>query len=74
MKLKPMEDYLKKLYKLNDKAQNFHRSLKEFDIIDLLSLFESLAGFKKAMNDLGKSEGIAARVLSYFLLDDAEDT
>ena len=26
------------------------------------------------MNDLGKSEGIAVRVLSYFLVDDAEDT
>ena len=48
--------------------------MKEFDGTDPLSLFEFLAVFKKAMNDLGKSEGIAVRVLSYFLVDDAEDT
>ena len=61
-------------YKFKGKAHKLHRSLKEVYGTDPLSLFELLEMFKKAMNDLGKSEGIAVRVLSYFLVDDAEDT
>ena len=70
----PTETDLKHLYKLKDKAQSYHRSLAVFDGTDPLKLFEFLSVFKRAMNDLGKSEAVAVRGLSYFLDGDAMDT
>ena len=64
---------VKNLYKLKDKTENYHRSLKPYDGSDPLALFEFLSIFKKAMNDLGKSEAVAVRVFSYFVTDEAED-
>ena len=68
----PTEDDLKSLYKLKDKAQGYYRSLQEFDGTDPLALFEFLALFRGAMNKHRKSEAVAVRVLSSFIMDDAE--
>jgi len=69
----PTEKELKYLYKTVDKAKSYQPGLTAFDGSDPIALFEFLSLYKKAMNNLGKSEGIAVRALANLLTDDARD-
>ena len=69
----PTEADLKHMYKIKEKAEGRHRGLAVFDATDPMKLFEFLSIYKRAMNDMGKSEAVAVRALTHFLDEDAKD-
>ena len=69
----PTDEDLKHLYKVKERAQSRYRSLEVFDGSDPMKLFEFLATYKRAMDDMGKSEAVAVRALDGFLEEDSLD-
>ena len=68
----PDED-LNHLIKMKERAENNHHALKKIDGSDPIRLIEFLSVFKRAMDGMGKDEGVAVRVVSYFLEDELEN-
>ena len=67
----PSEEELKYLHRLKQRIDNLHPQLGHFDGTVPIELLPFLTTFSKALFKMNKSEGVAVRVLSYFLRDEA---
>ena len=66
------DEDLNHLVKIKERAANNHHALKNIDGSDPIRLLEFLSVFKRAMDNMGKNEGVAVRIVSYFLEDEME--
>ena len=69
----PTADELNFMHKTKRALEHLHSSLEPYDGSDPVGLIDFLCNIKDGVDSLGKSEAVAVRVLSYFLIGPAKD-
>lgn len=69
----PYFDELRVMSRLEIQIKGLHPTLRTFDEFTPIRLLQFIETIKDAVYALGKSEGTIARILAYFIKEDAKD-